>query len=390
MPDAATRWSHAARTIWGDGVATSRPSGPVAGACLCIGAQIAGGSIDPSQPDSGNVRRRGKALLSRLNGKISDMTRLACWLVLALIGLSHAAFAQPSYPSGRVTLVVAFAPGGAADAIARLVGPSLSKRLGQPVVIENRGGAAGSLGARSVVAAAADGHTILVTTTSLLITELVSKRPGYSTAQLAAIAVPASTPEMFATSAASSAKDLRAFLAGARANSITYATSGAGSGSHLGAAYFFKVLAKVEAVHVPFQGGGPAVGAAAGGHVDLVSNSLPAMISLVQQGSLKGLAIASPLRVAALPDVPTLKELGYDFDEGTWVGLFAPAGTDPAIVARLNRAINEIVRERDVHERIQALGFAAEIRTPEETARHVAEESAKFRRIIETTGITTE
>ncbi len=319
------------------------------------------------------------------------MIRLVACAILALTGLPHAASAQPaSYPSARVTLVVAFAPGGAADAIARLVGPPLARRLGQPVVIENRGGAAGSLGARSVVAAAADGHTILVTTTSLLITELVSKRPGYSTAQLAAIAVPASTPEMFATSAASSARDLRAFLAGARANSITYATSGAGSGSHLGAAYFFKVLAKVEAVHVPFQGGGPAVGAAAGGHVDLVSNSLPAMIGLVQQGTLKGLAIASPARVAVLPDVPTLKELGYDFDEGTWVGLFAPAGTSPAIVARLNREINEIVREKDVHERIQALGFAAEIRTPEETARHVAEESAKFRRIIETTGITTD
>jgi tripartite-type tricarboxylate transporter receptor subunit TctC len=317
------------------------------------------------------------------------MTRLACCLLLAFAWLPQAASAQPTnYPSGRITLVVAFAPGGAADSIARLVGPSLARRLGQAVVVENRGGAAGSIGARSVVAAPTDGHTILVTTTSLLITELLSKRPGYAMTQLTSIAFPASTPEMFATSAANSAKDLRAFLAGARANSITYATSGAGSGSHLGAAYFFKVLAKVEAVHVPFQGGGPAGAAAAGGHVDLVSNSLPAMISLVQQGTLKGLAMASPKRIAALPDVPTLKELGYDFDEGTWVGFFVPAGTDPAIVARLNREINDIVREKDVHERIVALGFAAEIRSPAETAQHVVEESAKFRRIIETTGIT--
>jgi tripartite-type tricarboxylate transporter receptor subunit TctC len=317
------------------------------------------------------------------------MLRFAVCFMLVLIGLQNSTLAQTAtYPATRVSLVVAFAPGGAADAIARLVGPSLAKRLGQPVVIENRGGAAGSIGARSVVAAAPDGHTILVTTTSLLITELLSKRAGYSTAQLAAVAIPASTPEMFATSAANSAKDLREFLSGARANSITYATSGAGSGSHLGATYFFKALAKVEAVHVPFQGGGPAVGAAAGGHVDLVSNSLPAMIGLVQQGSLKGLAIASPVRVAALPDVPTLKELGYDYAEGTWVGFFAPAKTDPAIVGRLNREINEIMREKDVHERILALGFAPEIRNPEETAHHLAEETVKFRRIIETTGIT--
>jgi tripartite-type tricarboxylate transporter receptor subunit TctC len=317
------------------------------------------------------------------------MIRLAVCFVLAFFGLQNSTLAQTaSYPATRITLVVAFAPGGAADAIARLVGPSLARRLGQPVVIENRGGAAGSIGARSVVTAAPDGHTILVTTTSLLITELLSKRAGYSTAQLAAIAIPASTPEMFATRAASSAKDLREFLTGARANSITYATSGARSGSHLGAAYFFKALAKVEAVHVPFQGGGPAVGAAAGGHVDLVSNSLPAMISLVQQGTLKGLALASPTRVAALPDVPTLKELGYEFDEGTWVGFFAPGKTDPAIVARLNREINDIIREKDVHERIAALGFSPEIRSPEETTHHLAEETGKFRRIIETTGIT--
>jgi tripartite-type tricarboxylate transporter receptor subunit TctC len=107
----------------------------------------------------------------------------------------------------------------------------------------------------------------------------------------------------------------------------------------------------------------------------------------VQQGALKALAVAGRERIAALPGVPTLKELGYDYDEGTWVGFFAPAKTDAAIVAKLNREINDIVRERDVHERIAALGFLAEIRTPEETAHHLAEEAGKFRRIVETTGI---
>ena len=325
-----------------------------------------------------------------ISGSASTAALAGC-AALALLRAQGAAIAQPAnYPSQRITLIVAFAPGGAADSIARLVGPRLSGRLGQTVVVENRGGAAGSIGARTVAAAAADGHTVLVTTTSLLITEFVSKRPGYSTAQLAAVAIPASTPEMFATGAANAAKDLREFLSGARRNSITYATSGAGSGSHLGAAYFFKVLAKVEAVHVPFQGGGPAVGAAVGGHVDLVSNSLPSVIGHVKQGTLKGLAIASPQRVAALPDVPTLKELGYDFDEGTWVGFFVPAKTDPGIVAKLNREINDIVREPDVRDRILALGLQAEIRTAAETARHLAEEAGKFRRIVEATGISSE
>ena len=318
----------------------------------------------------------------------TSTVRLVGLIGLALACTAPAGLAQPaSYPSQRITLVVAFAPGGAADAIARQIGPALSRRLGQPVVVENRGGAAGSLGARAVTGALADGHTILVTTTSLLITEILSKTAGYSTAQLAAVAIPASTPEMFATSAANPAKNLRDFLHGVRGKSITYATSGAGSGSHLGAAYFFEVLAKVSAVHVPYQGGGPAVAAAIGGHVDLVSNSLPAMIGPVQQGALKGLAVAGRERVAALPDVPTLKELGYDYDEGTWVGFFVPAKTDPVIVARLNREINDIIREREVHDRIGALGFLAEIRTPAETAHHLAEEAGKFRRIVEMTGI---
>ena len=176
----------------------------------------------------------------------SMVTSAAC-AALALLWAQQLAIAQPaSYPSQRINLVVAFAPGGAANSIARLVGPPLAKRLGQPVVIENRGGAAGSIGARTVTTAAPDGHTVLVTTTSLLITEFLSKRPGYSTAQLAAVAIPASTREMFATRPANAAKDLREFLAGARGKSITYATSGAGSGSHLGAAYFFKTLAKVR------------------------------------------------------------------------------------------------------------------------------------------------
>jgi tripartite-type tricarboxylate transporter receptor subunit TctC len=310
-------------------------------------------------------------------------------IALALLCAARAGIAQPAnYPLQRITLIVAFAPGGAADAIARQIGPALSKRLGQPVVIENRGGAAGSLGARAVTGAPADGHTILVTTTSLLITEILSKTAGYSTAQFAAVAIPASTPEMFATAAANPAKNLRDFLDAARGKSITYATSGAGSGSHLGAAYFFEVLAKVSAVHVPYQGGGPAVAAAIGGHVDLVSNSLPAMIGPVQQSALKALAVAGRKRVAALPDVPTLTELGFDYDEGTWVGFFAPAKTDPTIVARLNREINDIIRERDVDDRIAALGFLGEIRTPEATAHHLAEEVGKFRRIVEMTGIT--
>jgi tripartite-type tricarboxylate transporter receptor subunit TctC len=315
-------------------------------------------------------------------------TRLVGLAGLALLCAVRAGLAQPaSYPSQRITLLVAFAPGGAADAIARQIGPALSRRLGQPVVIENRGGAAGSLGARAVTGAPADGHTVLVTTTSLLITEILSKTAGYSTAQLAAVAIPASTPEMFATNATNPAKDLRDFLRGAQGKSITYATSGAGSGSHLGAAYFFEVLAKASAVHVPYPGGGPAVAAAIGGHVDLVSNSMPAMIGPLQQGTLKGLAVAGRERVAALPDVSTLKELGYDYDEGTWVGFFVPAKTDPAIVAKLNTEINEIIRERDVQDRIEALGFLAEVRTPAETAHHLAEEAGKFRRIVETTGI---
>ena len=257
---------------------------------------------------------------------------LRMFSLVAAVGLAQAASAQ-TFPTQTITFQVAFAAGGIADVVARLVGQKLSERLGHAVVVENRGGAGGNLAAKAVSGAAPDGHTILATTTSLAVNETATRNKGFSADDLRAVAIVAFSPDVLAVHPSNPAKDLREFVKSGK--SFTYGSAGVGTGPHIGAEYFFREVAKVQALHVPFTGGAPAVAAAVGNHVDAIVLTLPTVVPPITQGLLRGIGLASATRNSAVPDVPTYGEMGFpNVCSGSWVGFFAPAKTPDAIVAK--------------------------------------------------------
>jgi tripartite-type tricarboxylate transporter receptor subunit TctC len=215
------------------------------------------------------------------------------------------------------------------------------------VVVENRGGAGGNLAAKAVSAAAPDGYTILATTTGLAVNETASKNKGFSVNDLRAVAIVAISPDILAVHPSNPAKDLEEFIRNGKEKSFTYGSAGVGTGPNIGAEYFFREVAKVQALHVPFTGGGPAVTAAIGNHVEAIVLTLPTVVPSITQGLVRALALASATRNSAVPNVPTYGEMGFpDVYHGSWVGFFAPAKTPDAIVAKLNAEINAIMQER--------------------------------------------
>jgi tripartite-type tricarboxylate transporter receptor subunit TctC len=277
----------------------------------------------------------------------------------ALLQLAPREAAAQDYPVRPITFVVAFAAGGVADGIGRLVAQKLGETFKQTIVVENRGGAGGNLAARQVANSAPDGYTILVTTTALAINETLHRNKGFTANDLETVAIVASSPEAFAVNKANPATSLAEFLANAKGKAITFGSAGIGSGSHIAAEYFFKEIAKVPATHVPFQGGAPAINAAVGNHIDLLSITLGGgLVAQVRSGTLKGLGVMSEKRVGTMQDVSTFAEAGFPaFRAASWVGLFVPARTPADVTAKLNGAIDAIVRQPDVQQRLAALGF---------------------------------
>ena len=283
--------------------------------------------------------------------------------IAALAIFAVAANARPSradtYPANKITIIVAFAAGGFADTMARLVGQGLSDRLHQSVVVENHPGAGGNIAAALVARATPDGYTLLATTTALAINDTLFENKQSSASDLKAVAMVASSPEALATSADNPANNLADFIKAMSGKTINFGSAGVGTGSHIEAEYFFKFLAKTPAQHIPFQGGAPAINAAIGNQIDLLAATLggPAAAQITA-GKLKGLGIAADKRAAVVPNVPTYAEQGFkDFTASSWVGIFAPSKTDPQILAALNAAINEIVTSQEVEAKLVALGF---------------------------------
>jgi len=297
--------------------------------------------------------------------------------------------AQP-YPSRPVHFVVGFAAGGFADTVGRLVGAKVSERLGQPVVVENRGGAGGSIASKYVAGAPADGYVILVNTAAMAINASMQKDPGFNAvADFTPIMITASAPEVFAVNGASTVASLKELVQAHKGKPLTYATSGIGTSSHLIGEYLFKGLAGADAVHVPFQGGAPAVTATLSGQVSAISLTLPPMLPHIRSGKLKALAVASKSRIAALPNVPTVAEAGYpELDAGSWVGFFAPAKTSPEIVARLNIVMNDVIQLAEVRERFANLAVDATGGTPMELSSAFRAQVQNWGTVVKTTGIT--
>jgi len=316
--------------------------------------------------------------------------RAVLGFAIAVSVLSPLASAQQSYPTKPVRVVVAFAVGGFADGVARLVGLKLSERLGQPVVVDNRGGAGGNIATRIVAAAPSDGYTLLVNTAAISINASLYKNPGFDIYKdFVPVALTGSTPGLFAVHASNPAGSLQDLIRSAKGKSLNYATAGVGSSSHLAGDYLLRSLAGLNATHVPFQGGGPATAAALANQVEVLSLSMPPVVPHIKSGRLRGLAISSLTRVAALPDVPTVTEAGFPgFEERSWVGYFAPAKTPAAIVKKLNAEINPILALADVKARLDAMGLETKPGSPEAFAAYLRTEVAKWAKIVKTTGIT--
>jgi len=305
-------------------------------------------------------------------------------LVVSAIGLAQPVSAQ-TFPTQTITFQVAFAAGGIADVVARLVGQKLSERLAHTVVVENRGGAGGNLAAKAVSGAAPDGHTILATTTSLAVNETATRHKGFSADDLRAVAIVAFSPDVLAVHPSNPAKDLREFIKSGK--SFTYGSAGVGTGPHIGAEYFFREVAKVQALHVPFTGGAPAVAAAVGNHVDAIVLTLPTVVPPMTQGLLRGIGLASATRNSAVPDVPTYGEMGFpNVYSGSWVGFFAPAKTPDAIVAKLNAEINAIMQEPQAQQKLKTIGFDVTIKTVGEASDYFRSEVASWGKMIRAIG----
>jgi tripartite-type tricarboxylate transporter receptor subunit TctC len=307
-------------------------------------------------------------------------------LALASFAMTPAA-AQTTYPTRTITMVVAFPAGGYADTFARVLADRLGTKLGQTVVVENRGGAGGNIGAGTVAHATPDGYTLLATTASIAVNETYYKNKNFTAADLRAIAIPAGAPESLVVAPNDSAETLADLVQTGRAKPFNYASPGVGTSSHVAAAYFFKMLAKIDPVHVPFQGGAPAVNAVLGGHVQVLVGTLPGYAGPLAAGQLRGLAVASEQRVPGFTNIPTYGEAGYPFVAETWVGIFAPAKVDDAIAQKLNAAINAVMSEPQTQARLAKLSMQTRTRSLPDTEGYFRSEMAKWGKMVEAIGI---
>ena len=280
-------------------------------------------------------------------------------LAIFTLSLGTKPSAAQTYPAGKITIVVAFAPGGFADTMARLIAQDLGERLRQTIVVENRAGGGGNIAASLVANAAADGYTLLATTTALAINETLTANKQFSANDLKSVAIVTSSPEALLTSPSNPGDGLPAFIKGMNGKVINFASAGVGTGSHIEAEYFFKILAKVPAQHIPYQGGAPAATAAIGNQVDLLAATLSGEVAAqINSGRLKGLGIAAARRAAIVANVPTYAEQGFpNFTAASWVGFFAPAKTDPRILETLNLAINQVMTSQESRTRLARLGL---------------------------------
>ncbi len=285
-------------------------------------------------------------------------TALSFLLVICgLVFTSLNASAANDYPNRRVTLLVAAAAGGYADAVARVIGHELSTELGANFVVENRGGAGGNIAAKSVASSPADGYTILVTTTQLAINETLYKHAGVSAADFKPVSISVSAPETILANPSFPAKDLRELIANAKGEPITFGSAGTGTGSYIQAQYLFRKIVNLQTIHVPFPGGAPAINALLGNQVPVIAITVSPAIASINQGTIRGLAIASRERSPLVKSVPTYTENGYpNYFASSWVGFFVPAKTPDEIRTKLNASIGKIIKGDAVRTRLEPFG----------------------------------
>ena len=315
---------------------------------------------------------------------------------LAALALCAAgsAFAQGAgnFPNRPITMIVPFPPGGTTDIVARISAAALTTEFGQSVVVDNRAGAGGNIGAALAAKAAPDGYTLLMGTvgTHAINAWLYKKMPFDPIKDFQPLSRAAGVPNILVVHPAQPFKTVAELIAYAKANpgKLSYASSGSGTSIHL-SGELFKSLAKVEMVHVPYKGSAPAVTDLLGNQVALMFNNLPSSIQHVRTGKLRALAVTTTTRAPELPNLPTIAESGLpDYEASSWFGLFAPAGTPAPLVARLNGAIVKILSLPDVRKKAAEQGAVVHPETPEQFAAFIAAENVKWSKVVKDSGAT--
>ncbi|SCK24086.1 Tripartite-type tricarboxylate transporter, receptor component TctC [Variovorax sp. HW608] len=313
----------------------------------------------------------------------------------ALLATSRSAFAQASYPTRAIHLIVPFTPGGSTDVLARAIGMELGRAWKQPVVIENVPGAGGSLGAERVAKAPADGYTLLMGHIgTLAINPSLYPKLGYQPLQsFAPVAWVARVPNVLVVHESVPARSLAELIALAKAKpgQLAYGSGGNGSAAHITTEYL-KLQTGASFLHIPYRGTAPAVTDLLAGQVQLLFTGAPALLPHIKAGKLRALAVSSPKRIASLPEVPTVAESGVpgtkDFEADQWYGITAPAGTPAEVVAALNRQINQSLNSAEVRSRLAAEGAEATPATPEVFGKLIATELQRWERVIRAAHVT--
>jgi tripartite-type tricarboxylate transporter receptor subunit TctC len=313
------------------------------------------------------------------------------WLCAILSAmLSWCALAQ-TYPSQPIRIISPFPPGGSVDITARLIAEPLAAQLGQRIIVDNRSGASGNIGMEAAARAAPDGYTLVLNTIPLVTNQAMFPNLTWDPIRdFTAIGMVSTSPHVVVVPGKSPITSIDQLIKAARANpgKLTYASAGVATTFHL-CAELFKDQTHTFILHVPYRGGGPAVLDTLAAQVDMSFPTLAAAVPHAKSGGLRALAVTSVQRSPLLPEVPTLQEAGLKgFQFTQWQALLAPAKTPPAIVARINAALNEVLKSKDIVEKFQAQAFESFITTPDEAGKYIAEEAKRLSRVIKTKGIT--
>ena len=315
-------------------------------------------------------------------------------VALLVFATASGAWAQAAYPSKPVKIIVPMAAGGNGDIIARLIGQDLTAALGQPVIIDNKPGAGGNIGADAVAKSQSDGYTLVLGAvgTHAINASLYKKMPYDIQRDFAPVTMMASVPNVLVVHPSLPVNSVQDLIAYGEKNpgKLNFASSGAGSSIHL-SGEMFKSMTGVEMEHIGYKGSAPALTDLIAGHVQLMFDNLPTSLPYIQSGKLRALAVTSKARSPVLPSVPTMIEAGVPgFEAGSWFGILAPAGTPKEAIAKLDSQIEESLARSDMKQKLMARGFLPDVKGPEEFSRHIGEEISKWGRIVRQSGATVE
>jgi tripartite-type tricarboxylate transporter receptor subunit TctC len=315
---------------------------------------------------------------------------LAGAMVAPLCAQTTSTSSGQAYPAKPVRLILPFPPGGPTDLLGRVIAQKLSDQLGQPVVVDNRGGAGGNLGVELAAKSPPDGYTLVLSSPLIAISPSLYVKLNYDPIkELAPISLVAYIQNVMLVHPSVPAKTLKEFIQLARANpgKLNFGTGGTGTTTHL-AAELLKVIAKIDIVHVPYKGTGLALIGLVGGQVDMLIMAAPAANSQIQAGKARALAVLSAKRVSELPNVPTTKEAGVDnFEVPIWYGILAPAATPRDIINRLNLELNKALAAPDVRERLKKVDVEPVTNTPQQFAEFIKAETVRYAKVIKAAGI---